>query len=185
MPRLAKTGRVRIIGGKWRGRKLRVAAGVRPTPDRVRETVFNWLAPTLPGARVLDLFAGTGALAFEALSRGAQTATLVESNRGAARLLERHRAMLQAPAAVVQGDALQWLAAAPAPSWDVAFLDPPFGTGLLAGALPGVAQRLAAGGALYVETDARFELAQAERLTGLTVRREHAAGAVRCALLER
>src|SRR6186713_2873873 len=79
-------GELRVIGGTLRGRKWRVAdaAGLRPTPDRVRETLFNWLAPHLAGRRVLDLFAGSGALAFEALSRGAATATLVESDRTAA-----------------------------------------------------------------------------------------------------
>ena len=184
MARLPKTGRVRIIGGKWKGRKLRVAAGVRPTPDRMRETVFNWLGTILPGARVLDLFAGTGALAFEALSRGAEVATLVEVDRGAARLLEQHRDLLQAPAAVVRGEALRWLAS-DEQRWDVAFLDPPFGTGLLARGLPTVAQRLTAAGVLYVETAAGFDFAEAERLTGLSVIRASAAGEVRCAVLAR
>ena len=182
--RLPKTGRVRIIGGKWKGRKLRVAAGVRPTPDRLRETVFNWLAATVPGARVLDLFAGTGALAFEALSRGAEVATLVEVDRSAVRLLERHRDLLQAPAAVVHGEALRWLAH-DAQRWDVVFLDPPFGTGLLAQALPTVAQRLTPAGVLYAEAEAGFDFAEAERLTGLSVIRASAAGEVRCALLAR
>ena len=182
MARLPKSGQVRIIGGKWKGRKLRVAAGVRPTPDRVRETVFNWLAPRLPGARVLDLFAGTGALAFEALSRGAAGATVVESDRRTARLLERHRDMLQAPVAVVCADALRWLPSAEQ-QWDLVFLDPPFDAGLLEAALPMVAQRLSAAGIVYAEADASFDLAGAERLTGRCVIRETSAGVVRCVLL--
>ena len=183
MPKFAKASRVRIIGGNWKGRKLRVAAGVRPTPDRLRETVFNWLAPQLPGAHVLDLFAGTGALAFEALSRGAETATLVEIDRAAARLLEQHRDVLQAAATIVRGDALRWLASAAEQRWDVAFLDPPFGTELLARALPRVAQRLTAAGVVYAEADASFDFADAERRTGLSVIRASSAGEVRCALL--
>ena len=183
MARLPKSGRIRIIGGKWKGRKLRVAPGVRPSPDRVRETVFNWLATTLPGAHVLDLFAGTGALAFEALSRGAAAATLVESDQRAAQLLERHRGVLEAPADIVYGDALQWLAGATEHRFDVVFLDPPFGSGLLARALPLAAQRLAASGVVYAEADASFDFAAAERLAGLSVVRASSAGEVRYALL--
>ena len=103
---------VRIIGGKWKGRKIAVedAAGLRPTMDRVRETVFNWLAADVQDARVLDLFAGTGALAFEALSRGARSATLVERNRRVARALEvQARALDAAACTVVCASALPWL----------------------------------------------------------------------------
>ena len=183
MARLPKSGRIRIIGGKWKGRKLRVAAGVRPSPDRVRETVFNWLATRLPGAHVLDLFAGTGALAFEALSRGAAAATLVENDQRAAGLLERHRELLEVHANIVRGDALQWLAGATQRRFDVVFLDPPFGSGLLARALPLAAERLAASGIVYAEADASFEFAEAARLAGLSVVRASSAGEVRYALL--
>ena len=183
MTRLPKSGRIRIIGGKWKGRKLRVAAGVRPSPDRVRETAFNWLAKMLPGAHVLDAFAGTGALAFEALSRGAASATLVENDRRAARLLERHRGLLEAYADIVRGDAVQWLAGATQRRFDVVFLDPPFGSGLLATALPLAAQRLAASGIVYAEADASFDFAEAARLAGLSVARASSAGEVRYALL--
>jgi 16S rRNA (guanine966-N2)-methyltransferase len=149
---------VRIIGGRWRGRKIRFPStpGLRPSPDRVRETLFNWLAPAIPGARVLDLFAGSGVLGFEALSRGAQEAVLVEHDRAAARRLREVAATLEAASAkVVEGDALGWLDRAQG-AFDVVFLDPPFGSGMLPGALerldrPG---RLAPGAFVYVECPA-------------------------------
>jgi len=125
---------LRIIGGEWRGRRIRFPGkgGVRPTPDRVRETLFNWLAPTVPGSRCLDLFAGSGALGFEALSRGAEFATFIERDRGnAARLRETVALLAPGRAAVVQADALAWLAGPPA-AHDIVFLDPPFDAGLLA-----------------------------------------------------
>jgi len=128
---------VRIIGGRWRGRKVRFpdVPGLRPSPDRVRETLFNWLAPAMHGARVLDLFAGSGVLGFEALSRGAVSAVLVERDRSAAGQLRDSAAALGADAAeVVQGDALAWLGQEHGP-FDVVFLDPPFGTGLQEDAL--------------------------------------------------
>ena len=179
--------RVRIIAGKWRGRKLEVAgAGVRPTPARARVTLFNWLAPELAGARVLDLFAGTGALGFEALSRGAAHAVLVDRDRRAARLLGKHRELLGACATVERADALGWLAGqAPARRWNLVFLDPPFGTGLLAAALDAVAPRLAAGGAVYVESDAPFADADRRRLAGLSLARSSRAGGVHYGLLRR
>ena len=109
-------GKLRIIGGEWRGRRLAVAnePGLRPTPDRVRETLFNWLAPVIPGSRCLDLFAGTGALGFEALSRGARGAVLVENNKRLARELEKTGSALNARGAeIVNGDAFAWLARQP------------------------------------------------------------------------
>ncbi|HRQ64697.1 MAG TPA: RsmD family RNA methyltransferase, partial [Xanthomonadaceae bacterium] len=105
-------GRIRIIGGSLRGSRLDVPdrAGLRPTPDRLRETLFNWLIPNLPGSRVLDLFAGTGALALEALSRGAASAVAVERDRELARLLADNAARLRVPAfSVVCDDARAWL----------------------------------------------------------------------------
>src|SRR5690606_7485095 len=123
-------GQVRIIGGRWRGTRLPVAdaPGLRPTPDRTRETLFNWLAPVLPGARVLDLFAGSGALGFEALSRGAGEALLVERDphlcealRGVAQRLQGGDA-----ASIVQADAVAFLDAPLHGRFDVVFLDPPF-----------------------------------------------------------
>ena len=151
----ATAGKVRIIGGRWRGTRLPVSArpGLRPTADRVRETLFNWLAPVLPGARVLDLFAGTGALGFEAVSRGAAYAVLVERDAGAAQALRDTAAKLQGgdALAVVQSDALAWLHAQPDASFDIAFVDPPFDANLWGGVLPVLAPKLAAMAWLYVE----------------------------------
>jgi 16S rRNA (guanine966-N2)-methyltransferase len=127
---------VRIIGGQWRGRKLHFPQldGLRPTPDRVRETLFNWLQFELAGRRCLDLFAGSGALGFEALSRGAVEVTFVERDAGAAQAI---RAMLGTLGCdrgrVEQRDALEWLGSQDRarPKFDVVFLDPPFGASLL------------------------------------------------------
>ncbi|MGH8130549.1 MAG: 16S rRNA (guanine(966)-N(2))-methyltransferase RsmD [Steroidobacteraceae bacterium] len=123
-----KPNSLRIIGGEWRGRRIRFPGlgGIRPTPDRVRETLFNWLAAVVSGSRCLDLFAGSGALGLEALSRGASQVTFVERDREAARSL-RETVEKLAPdrASVVQADALAWLAGKPTP-FDIVFLDPPF-----------------------------------------------------------
>ena len=124
---------VRIIAGQWRGRRLEFPdlPGLRPTPDRVRETLFNWLAPVLPGARCLDLFAGSGALGIEALSRGAAEAVLVEPQPLAVRALRENLARLKAENARVEmADALVWLRQ-PATPFEIVLLDPPFGQGLL------------------------------------------------------
>lgn len=121
-------GSIRIIGGQWRSRRLPVlsAEGLRPTPDRVRETLFNWLAPYISGAHCLDLFAGTGALCLEALSRGAADVVMVERDPEAVALLRANIERLQAQGAdVVAADALEYLAGRPRP-FDIIFLDPPF-----------------------------------------------------------
>lgn len=148
-------GKVRIIGGLWRGRKLPVPAepGLRPTPDRVRETLFNWLAPTIEGARCLDLFAGTGANCFEALSRGAAQAVMVERAAHVAAQLRRNVETLHARGAdVIQGDAVEFLRR-PAQPFDIVFLDPPFASDLIARCAALVAERgwIMPGGLIYVE----------------------------------
>lgn len=178
MPR-KRTGpsRTRIVGGRWRGRRLPVAAGVRPTPNRARETLFNWLAAELPGARVLDAFAGTGALGFEALSRGAARATFVERAPATAQALERQSLRLEAAADVVCADALRWLRRTADVSWELAFLDPPFSTSLLAEALPLALARLAPGGMAYLEAP-REQFRAALAGVGLEPVREARAGAV-------
>ena len=183
--RRARSPQVRIIGGKWKGRKLPVAAGVRPTPDRAKVTLFNWLAPVLAGSRVLDLFAGTGTLGLEALSRGAASATLVERDRDRARLLAAQCAALAACDASVEcANALPWLARQPAEvRWDVIFLDPPFDADQHAAAVRAVAPRLAAGGVAYIEAGADAQLADLARQAGLVVQRESKAGGVCYGLL--
>lgn len=127
-------GELRIIGGQWRGRKLRFPAlpGLRPSPDRVRETLFNWLAPEISGARCLDLFAGSGALGLEALSRGAGFCQFLDSAAPAATRIDAHLTLLSCRAAAVQAiDALQWLQQKSGATFNMVFLDPPFRQGLL------------------------------------------------------
>ncbi|HKJ76990.1 MAG TPA: 16S rRNA (guanine(966)-N(2))-methyltransferase RsmD [Gammaproteobacteria bacterium] len=137
-------GHLRIVGGRWRGRRLTFpdAGGVRPTADRIRETLFNWLQPVVPGARCLDLFAGSGGLGLEALSRGAAEVVFVERDR---RLADQLRANLETLGAegarVVQQDARTYLKG-PCRPFDLVFLDPPFRRG----ALDALCQELAAGG---------------------------------------
>ncbi len=130
----APRGEVRIIAGAWRSRRLAFPAseGLRPTPDRVRETVFNWLAPYLPAAACLDLFAGSGAFGFEALSRAAARAVLVEKRLEVVAALRHNREQLKAgQAEIVHADAVEFLRS-PAAAFDIVFLDPPYASGLLA-----------------------------------------------------
>jgi 16S rRNA (guanine966-N2)-methyltransferase len=123
---------LRIIGGQWRGRRIEFpdAEGLRPTADRVRETVFNWLQAYLPGARCLDLFAGSGAMGIEALSRGADAVVFVERERVVADTIRGNLNKLGAAARVVQADALRLLAG-PAEPFDIIFIDPPFNTDII------------------------------------------------------
>jgi len=161
--RSGQTRVLRIIGGKWRGRKLRFppAAAIRPTPDRVRETLFNWLGARIAGARCLDLFAGSGALGLEALSRGAAEVTFVETDPLAARELRARVSEWDAAkqARIERADALAYLAGAAQP-FGVVFLDPPFDSGLLGRAASLLAARpwLAPGALIYVESPARAPL---------------------------
>ena len=175
----ANRNRVRIIGGKWRSRLLRFppAAQLRPTPDRVRETLFNWLGQRLDGLACLDLFAGSGALSFEALSRGAARAVMVESDRAVAQALRDNVKMLGAEGAeVVQGDAMKFLAAT-TEKFDVAFLDAPYASDLARRAVDRLAAVLKPGARVYVESAQPLELgAPWQQL------REDRAGAVRYAL---
>ena len=148
-------GHVRIIGGTWRSRRLAVpdVAGLRPTPDRVRETVFNWLQPYIAGARCLDLFAGTGALCLEALSRGAREVVMVEQSPVALDALRQNVAALNASGArVVASDATAFLAQ-PAEPFDIVFVDPPFAADLVPTCLGGIAERgwVRPGGVVYIE----------------------------------
>ncbi|TAJ03216.1 16S rRNA (guanine(966)-N(2))-methyltransferase [Pectobacterium versatile] len=173
-------GQIRIIGGQWRGRKLPVpdSPGLRPTTDRVRETLFNWLAPVIQQARCLDCFAGSGALGLEALSRYAAHATLLEMERAVAQQLTQNLALLRAEnAEVVNTDALSWLAK-PGTPFDVVFLDPPFRKELLNNTLALLEQQgwLAPDAWIYVETEA--ENAQLTIPENWQLHREKIAGQV-------
>lgn len=157
-PPAGGVGSVRIIAGQWRGTRLPVPdrPGLRPTSDRVRETLFNWLQPVLPGARVLDLFAGSGALGLEAASRGAAHVQLVEADGALAQALGGAVARLDAQGrvAVRHGDALAFLRDDTSEPWDIAFVDPPFAAGLWPAVLELLPARLAADAWLYVESPA-------------------------------
>ena len=145
--------RVRIIGGQYRRRLLDFpgGAGLRPTPDRVRETLFNWLGQDLPGWSCLDLFAGSGALGFEAASRGAARVVMIERERAALDALETNRAALGATQVdILRADALAWLANS-RETFDLVFVDPPFDSGLAEALLADLARHLKSGGQAYVE----------------------------------
>ena len=157
MKQAASGGAVRIIAGRWRSRRLPVAAAgnVRPTPDRVRETLFNWLGAGIEGTRCLDLFAGTGALGFEAASRGAKAVVMVERDRSIAAALERAVRTLGADNVEVEcADALGWTPPA-GERFDIVFLDPPWPGPPPETALARLdrANALAAGCMVYLETD--------------------------------
>ncbi len=150
-------GQIRLIGGQWRGRKLPVpdSPGLRPTTDRVRETLFNWLAPMIQGARCLDCFAGSGALGLEALSRHAATTTLLEQDRAVAAQLEKNLQLLSAEnGQVIQTDSLRWLANRGTP-YDLVFLDPPFRQGFIEQTVLLLEERgwLAPEAWIYIETE--------------------------------
>jgi 16S rRNA (guanine(966)-N(2))-methyltransferase RsmD len=174
--------RIRIIGGEWRRRLLPVAAvpGLRPTPDSVRERLFNWLGQDLTGLHCLDLFAGTGVLGFEAASRGAESVTMVERDpRAFDRLRE---AVAQLPAlqvGLVRGDALEF-AARPPRRFDVLFLDPPYGRGLLDKLVPHLAGLADDEAVIYCEAEYPVPV-----LGDFRASREGRAGQVHYQLLER
>jgi 16S rRNA (guanine966-N2)-methyltransferase len=172
---LPAANRIRIIGGAWRRRVIRFppAAGVRPTPDRVRETLFNWLGQELSGMRCLDLYAGSGALTLEAASRGAALAVAVDRNRMLVEALRTTAAALGAPAVEAEvGDARAFIVNERR-DFDVIFLDPPFADDPWPWLLPACAGRLAPGGFVYAEA-AKALLPP----TGLVTRRHDKAGQV-------
>jgi 16S rRNA (guanine(966)-N(2))-methyltransferase RsmD len=178
---------VRIIGGQWKRSKLPVAdvPGLRPTPDRVRETLFNWLAPDLSGWRCVDAFAGSGALGFEAASRGAAEVVLLERDRAVVRSLEASRARLQASTLRVENaDALAWLARCPPGVFELAFIDPPFDSALAEPALAAAARTLVPGGYAYLEAGAPADPGALDGL-GWRIHRQSKAGKVHFHLLRR
>ena len=176
------SGKLRIIGGEWRSRlvEFEAAQGVRPTPDRVRQTLFDWLAPRIGGARCLDLFAGSGALGLEALSRGAAHVTFVDSGAAQCEAIRAALGRLGAAgrADVVNREALAFLADGAGP-YDVVFLDPPFDTALLEPALTVLPRLLQPGAAVYAERHRGGAWRWPE---GYALRRDKKAGQVSYAL---
>jgi 16S rRNA (guanine966-N2)-methyltransferase len=180
-------GEVRIIGGQWRRTKLPVALkpGLRPTPDRVRETLFNWLGQSLLGWRCVDAFAGTGALGLEAASRGAAHVHLCESDAGLVAQLTTTVARLKASAVQVQrGDGVACLKQLSAYSVDLVFIDPPFESGLFDAALHAAAQAVKTDGFVYLEAPACWS-DEALAALGLATYRHLKAGTVHAHLLQR
>lgn len=187
MPKPSSGGRLRIIGGEWRGRRLPVPRvnGLRPTTDRTRETVFNWLAPELAGRHCLDLFAGSGALGLEALSRGAASCLFVDLQRGATDQIRRNLETLsatdrgvvrnQSAISLLKGDPIE-------PRPDLVFVDPPFGSDLLNPTLELLLPLLADDALVYLEH--AKDQAPAD-LQGWVHRRSKFAGGVSYGLLER
>lgn len=187
--RKGSNNRLRIIGGQWRSRQLSFieVPGLRPTPDRVRETLFNWLQGDIAGARCLDLFAGSGAIAFEALSRYAAEVVLVEKHAKAAQQLRENLQLLECDevsrAELINADALMYLTRELQP-FDLIFLDPPYRKNLL----PQVLGQIVSGslltprGLIYLEHEAEesFEWS----VWGLAVRKQSKAGQVMGYLLE-
>lgn len=183
-PAGGKPQEVRLIGGQWKRSKLPVAdrPGLRPTPDRVRETLFNWLGQDLSGWRCLDAFAGSGALGFEAASRGAAEVQLLERDPQLARSLQASKQRLDAQALQVHStDALAWMARCAPARFELVLLDPPFDADLLAPALTLAAPLLVEGGYLYLESGAPLPVPPAE----MSLHRSGRAGAVHHALWRR
>jgi 16S rRNA (guanine(966)-N(2))-methyltransferase RsmD len=173
---------VRIIGGLWKRSKLPVAGkpGLRPTPNRVRETLFNWLGQDLAGWRCLDAFAGSGALGFEAASRGAAEVWLLEQDAELVRSLQASRQRLGAEAVRIErSDALAWMGRAVAGPFDLVFLDPPFESRLATQALPLALRLLRPGGFVYLEGPQPPERVP----DGASIWRQGRAGAVHFQLL--
>jgi 16S rRNA (guanine966-N2)-methyltransferase len=180
-------GEVRIIGGQWKRSKLSVPSkpGLRPTPDRVRETVFNWLGQDLSGLKCFDAFAGSGALGFEAASRGAADVFLIEQDPQLVANLQAHKIRLNATHVRIQrGDGIATLRSLPTNSLDVIFLDPPFDSSLLLAAIQAAAAAISAGGAIYLEAPEAWRDEQLNEL-GLHVIKQGQAGAVHFHLLRR
>jgi len=180
-------GEVRIIGGQWKRSKLPVAdlPGLRPTPDRVRETLFNWLGQDLSGWRCLDAFAGSGALGFEAASRGADQVVLLERDRRLAAKLGEVKTRLKAEQVRVEAiDALAWMARCPPDAFELVFIDPPFDAPLVPPALAAAVRLVVPQGFIYVEAGHALT-PEPLAAQGLRLHRQGRAGAVHFHLLQR
>ena len=183
-PSGAGKNQLRIISGQWRGRKLPFpdGEGLRPTGDRMRETLFNWLSFDLYGRRVLDLFAGSGALGLEALSRGAASAVFLDNHPGVVQQIRQNLAALDCDSGqVFRADALSWLPEQQ-DVYDLVFLDPPFGKGLLLPVCQALVQhgRLAENALVYVESERGFDFSGLPSRWSL--QKEKQAGQVICRL---
>lgn len=178
-------GEVRVIGGWWKRSKLPVPVrdGLRPTPSRVRETLFNWLGQDLRGWRCLDAFAGCGALGFEAASRGAREVLMIERDPALAASLRDVQSRLGATMVRIEcTDALAWMARHTGEPFDLVLLDPPFAAGLHESALAAARPLLAPAGSLYLESDRPLEPSALEAI-GLRLHRHSRAGRVHAQLL--
>jgi 16S rRNA (guanine(966)-N(2))-methyltransferase RsmD len=178
---------VRIIGGLWKRSKLPVSdrPGLRPTPDRVRETLFNWLGQNLSGWRCLDAFAGTGALGFEAASRGATDVVLLERDGAlVAQLLASKERLHAEGVRVERADAVQWMARSAVAAFDLILLDPPFDSALLVPALQAAARIVEPGGLIYLESPEPLDPSLGEPI-GMIGHRAARAGAIHFALWRR
>jgi 16S rRNA (guanine(966)-N(2))-methyltransferase RsmD len=183
----APSHEVRIIGGQWKRSKIKVIdrPGLRPTPDRVRETLFNWLGQDLNGWRCVDAFAGTGALGFEAASRGAQSVMMLEQDSQLVSLLSQTSERLKAHTVQVQkGDAMMALQRLAPCSLDVVFLDPPFEGSHFENALKAAAKAVVPGGWVYLEAPIHWT-DEAIQACGLQAQKYMKAGAVHAHLLQR
>jgi 16S rRNA (guanine966-N2)-methyltransferase len=177
---------VRLIGGQWKRSKLPVAdaEGLRPTPDRVRETLFNWLGQNLDGWRCLDAFAGSGALGFEAASRGAGEVTLIERDLRLVKSLKAVQDRLKATQVRVENaDALSWMARSAPESFELVFVDPPFGADRFEVAVQSAQRLVVPGGFVYLEADREF--GEDAFLPALRRHRHARAGAVHFHLFQR
>ncbi|WP_295646071.1 16S rRNA (guanine(966)-N(2))-methyltransferase RsmD [uncultured Methylibium sp.] len=184
-PATRGAGELRLIGGQWKRSRLPIpdSPGLRPTPDRVRETLFNWLGQDLSGWRCLDAFAGSGALGFEAASRGATEVVLLERDPRLAASLRSVQQRLGATQLRIEvADALAWMAARIAAPFDLVLLDPPFDAGLAEPALDAARLLLTGHGFLYLETDSAFD-AGACAARGLRLHRHLHAGRVHAHLM--
>lgn len=180
---------LRIIGGDWRSRKLPFidAPGLRPTPDRIRETLFNWLQGCVHDAKCIDMFAGSGALGFEALSRGASDVIFVEKNTNCANQIKENISLLKAQAKVVKSDALSFLKLIEKPikSFDLVFLDPPYRLGLIPKSLSYLSNEnlIDKNSLIYLEHEAEESFNWGD--FGLEILKETKAGQVHCFLLKK
>lgn len=184
------TNYLRIIGGQWRSRKLAIPdlPGLRPTTDRVRETLFNWLMSAIPGANCLDVFSGTGALGLEALSRGAKFVQLIEASPVAARQLHQHLSQLQASeddANIANTDAVKWLSQPGDQQFDVVFLDPPFRQDLLNQTCQLLETHNWLSPSAYIYVEAEQDLTTLQVPTSWSLHRQKQAGQVRFYLFKR